>query len=154
MHEILTLGDIELGVSHPVTQGALVHDGQPGHMVHGLCFRNPVSGLADDQHNFPFIIQLGGFRWPPQWLAMAGKGIDGAHEQARPFRLSRVVLVFGVAVGVIDANAGYFFRREHRWQVSDIGQVQVNVQPGGPLHHVGQGLIREYLMQGSTEAGT
>ena len=46
--EILALGDIELGMAHPVSDGALVAQGQCCDVVQRVAFRNPAATGADE----------------------------------------------------------------------------------------------------------
>ena len=152
MHEILALGDIELGVAHPVAQGALVHQGEPGDMVQGLVLWNAVPGLADHQYDFALVIQLLGLRRPPQGLPVAREGVDGAHKQAGPLGVVGAVPVFAVAVGIVDADAGDLLGGGDGGQVVDGLRVHIGFQARGALHHVGQPAIPQQLLQAAAEA--
>ena len=76
--EILALGDVELGVPHPVADGAFVAECDGGDVVQRVALLDVPAGLADDQHQLA--------------LAEAGDVVVEARVALRP-RLQLVVVV-------------------------------------------------------------
>src|ERR1700722_12494776 len=112
--EILALRDVELGMSHPIADGALVAERDRCDVIERVALRDMPAGLADHEHQFAFIVELGGCLRPYQRCFVADKRTRRGEEHARIFWRVRTVFIFGVAIGGVDANADDFLRRWNR----------------------------------------
>ena len=91
-----------------------LHSVTRGDVIERVALRDVPAGLADDQHQLALIIELRRGARAHQRRVVADKGARRAHEHARIFRRVLAVLVFGVAVRVVDADADDLFRRRDR----------------------------------------
>src|SRR4029077_16191834 len=57
--EILALRHIELGVPHPVADGAFIAQRDGGDVIERRAFLDVAAGLADHEHQFALVVELG-----------------------------------------------------------------------------------------------
>ncbi|MNT69920.1 hypothetical protein D3C72_2082670 [compost metagenome] len=100
----------------PVAHRAFVQAGQARDVAPGVFGGDAASGLADDDGDLAFVIQLLGFRWAQQGFAMAHERTRKAREHAGVGGRRAAVLVFLVALAVVHAHADDFFWRRNRRQ--------------------------------------
>ena len=107
--KVLALGDIELGMAHPVADGAFIAEGKPSKLRQRLALGNAPAALANDDDDLALIIQLRRFRRADHGLAMPGKGPRKADEQRHVRRHLLPVFVLRVAVWKVHPDADDFF---------------------------------------------
>ena len=134
--EILALGDVEFRVPHPVADGAFVAEADRGDVVQRRAFRDVAAGLADNQNHFALVVELRRGARANQRRPMTDEGARRAHEHARIFRRVLAVLVFGVAVRIVDADADDLFRRGNRRLPGDGVEREVG--------RMARGFVREF----------
>ncbi len=117
-------------------------------MVQSRTFRNVPAGLADDQDQFALVIELRRGTRPDQRHPVADKGTWRAHEHAGIFRGVLAILVFGVAVRVIHADADDLFRRRDRRQPGDRIERMIRLMARGFFRELCQGARRDGFAQG------
>ena len=100
--------------------------------------RDSPSRLADDQHDFAFVVQLLGLRGAENRFPLAHQGLAGAEKDAGVFRLALVFPVLRVAVAVIDADTDDFLWIRHGGQVANVFQRQVCIASGDDRFEFGR----------------
>src|SRR5690606_556783 len=125
--EILALGGVELGVAHPVSDRAFVTERQAGDMFEGAFARDAAAFLADNDDDLAFIVELWAFGRTQDRLFVTDERVRRAAKEARVFLLFGIVLVLGVAVGAVHADADDFLRRTDGRQECDIFQRMVRL---------------------------
>ena len=98
---------------HPVADRALVAQGQSGDMRQRIRLGNAPTALADDHGDLALIVQLRTFRRADQGCPMAGEAAGEPGEQGHVRGRVLAVLVLGVAVGKVDADADDLFGVGH-----------------------------------------
>src|ERR1700722_13296385 len=146
--EILALRDVELGMSPPIADGAFVAERDRCDVIERLALRDMPAGPADHEHQFAFIVELDGCLRPYQRCFVADKRTRRAEEHARIFWRVRAVFIFGVAIGVIDANADGFFRRRNRRPPCNGLERMIRWKSRGVLGKSGQCVGGDDLSQG------
>ena len=76
--------------------------------------RDMAAFAADHQRDLALVVELARYLRQHDRLPVADQGARRAHEQARVFRRFRVVLVLGIAVGIVHADAQDLLRCDHR----------------------------------------
>ena len=104
--------------------------------------------LADHKDDLALIIELRRFRWTDQLRAVPNEGSRRTKEQARIFGQLRIVFVFVVAVGVVDADAENLLGRHHRWQQFNLGQRQIRTDVFDRFSHLVQRTGAHHFQQG------
>src|SRR5688572_29217266 len=84
--EVLSLGDIELRVPHPVADGALVHQREACDVGKRLLSRDAPAALADHNYDLAFIVELLALLRADEWGAVGRERGRRANEKARVFR--------------------------------------------------------------------
>ena len=56
--KVLALGDVELGVPHPVADGAFIAERYGGDVIQRVALPDVPAGLADDKHQFALVVEL------------------------------------------------------------------------------------------------
>src|ERR1700722_17429265 len=146
--EILALRDVELGMSHPIADGAFVAERDRRDVIERVALRDMPAGLADHEHQFAFIVQLGGCLRPYERCFVTDKRTRRAEEHARIFWRVRAVFIFGVAIGVIDTDADDFFRRRNRRPPCNGLERMIRRKSRGVLDKSGQCVSGDDLSQG------
>ncbi len=103
--------------------------------------------LADHQHDLALIVELRGGARAHQRCVVADEGARRAHEHARIFRRVLAVLVLGIAVGIVDADADDLFRRGHRRQPDDVTERVIGRAAGGLFGEARELSCRDHLAQ-------
>src|SRR5690606_39804521 len=75
--------------------------------ISGVLFGDAPARLADDEHDLAFVVELLRLERAQDRRAMADETLARSHEHARVTRGFLLVLVFRVAVTVVDADADY-----------------------------------------------
>src|SRR6202035_1305424 len=96
------------------------------------------AGVADAEHHFTLVVELGGRARTYQRRVVADEGTRRAQEHARKFRGVLAVFIFRVTVGIVDADADDFFRRGDRRQPGDVVQRVVRRAAPGIFGEHGQ----------------
>ena len=110
--EILALRHVEGAMAGPVAQRALVEAGEARDVLRRTVLRDAAAALADDDRALALVIELRRFRRAVDRLAMADERARRAQEDVGIFRHVEIG-VFGIAVGIIDADADDFLRRRN-----------------------------------------
>ena len=136
--EVLPLGDVELGVMDPVADGSFVDAGEAADVRGGVRRRDPPAGATDDDADLAFIVELLRLERLEQRAAVTDERVRHPHEDARVARQVAAVLVLGVAMRVVDADAKDLARLGHRQPELHVVQPEVGGGVGkrctGPRH--------------------
>src|SRR5262249_61956202 len=76
--------------------------------------------LADHQYDLTLVIEFIRDFWPHDGLVGPDQRAREAAKQIGIFRRLPAVLVFGTSVGIVDADADVFLRRDYRRQHLDV----------------------------------
>ena len=145
--EILALGDVERAMAQPIAHAALVAQRQPADQAECLLLRDVAAFLADHQHDLALVVEFLRHFWTHDRLLVANQRGREAAKQVRIFRRLAAVLVLGAALGIVDADADDFFRREQRRQHLDIFDVVVRL-PGRRGARLGERAAAKHVEQG------
>src|SRR5690606_5418014 len=101
------------------------------------------------EHDLALVVELLRLERPEKRLLVADEAFARAHEDARVARRVVAVLVFGVAIAVVDADADDLPGVGHRRQELDVGQVVIRRACRGELLRASERVGRKQLAKGA-----
>ena len=116
-------------------------------MIRRVFGRDAPPALTDDQPDLALVVELLRFAGADERLAVPDHRVRHAQEDARIARGLGAVLVFLVAVGVVDTDADDLFRVWDGFEEPDVGQRVIHWRAGGRVAEFGQRLALDGVSQ-------